>query len=69
MSYCRFGLDGSDCYVIATGVEFLCYCKKNPAHSTATAQEMLDHLLEHKRNGLESAGAIDRLKKEISEGG
>ena len=51
MSYCRFGWEGSDVYVIAhCDGGFVCYCGGEGSH-TDTEEEMIVHLAAHRRKG------------------
>jgi hypothetical protein len=65
VSYCRIGID-SDVYVIHhVGDGMACYCV--PAPSLMTKQEMVEHLLEHREEGLMvPQRALDRLYREIA---
>lgn len=68
MSYCRFGWDGSDVYVYesCSGGWECCGCIMNGNWNYSTRQEIVDHLLEHRKQGhTVPQYAIDRLREEI----
>jgi hypothetical protein len=71
----------SDVYVIASGEPavlggryreiWVCYCGKDlsPGNTTYTRQEMIEHLLEHRKVGDKVPEmALERLRKEIDAG-
>lgn len=53
MSYCRFGWDGSDVYVYesCSGGFDCCGCNLLGDYNCATPEEMIAHLIEHRKAG------------------
>lgn len=73
VSYARWGCDGSDVYVFATGDYFVCCDCKLHGDTDATCKDeglMIAHLLEHRDAGhVVPESAIERLKQEQKEQG
>lgn len=69
MSYCRKGTKDSDIYLIYNIYGFYeCFCTPLESFTCETPEEMYDHLLEHKEEGLKvPESALIRLKKEFKE--
>jgi hypothetical protein len=68
VSYCRFGEDGSDVYVIRDwSGHLVCYCGDEEGQQE-TETGMLNHLLSHMGRGEKvPTRALDRLRREEKE--
>jgi hypothetical protein len=73
VSYARWGCEGSDVYVFATGDYFVCCDCRLRDETDATCKDeaaMIEHLLAHRRAGhTVPESAIERLKQEQKEQG